>query len=163
MAFTRRYTDDQREAIYRLIHEDGKSPAEAVALAAEGVYGLEPFAMPVNSARPIARRIKLRREGGPTKLEDLPLPEAVELFVRRALSVLDRDLCSQEEEFLETGDIDLERLRRSIRCQAELADLIKVARAKGLMPPERNGAGEQSSSEFLKRLLATHSEGASQK
>ncbi len=29
---------DQREAIYRLTHEEGKSAPEAVALAAEGVY-----------------------------------------------------------------------------------------------------------------------------
>jgi hypothetical protein len=160
MAFKQRYTDEQREAMYRLIHEDGHRPAEAVALAAEGVYGLEPFSMPVSSARPIARRIKLRREGGPRKLADRPLAEAVEVFLRRSLSLLDRDLSRQEEE-LDAG-IDLERLRWTIRCQAELASLTKVARAKGLLPPEDNGAVEDGPSELLKRLQAAHSEEASQ-
>ena len=56
------YSLEQRVAICRLIYEDRRTAPEAVALAAEGVYGLEPFAMPATSAREIARRVKARAE-----------------------------------------------------------------------------------------------------
>ena len=161
MAFNQRYTEEQREAIYRLIHEDGKSPAEAVALAARGVYDLEPFSMPVSSALPIARRIKLKREGGRTKLADRPPGEVLDSFCRRSLALLEKEMPKHERD-VRAGCLDTDGLRWTLRCTTELAGLVKMATAKGLLPANGNGASaEQSSSEFLERLQAAHAEGAS--
>jgi hypothetical protein len=161
MAFTQRYTEEQREAIYRLIHEDGKTPGEAVAVAAHGVYGLEPFSMPVSSARPIARRIKLKREGRPTKLADRPLDEVLDNFCRRSLTVLDREM-SKHEQDVRAGCLDTDGLRWTLRRITELAGIVKTATAKGLLPANGNGMSEQSSSsEFLERLTEAHAGGAS--
>ncbi len=129
--FTPRYTDEEREAIYRLLYEDGKSASEAVALAAQGVYDLPPFDIPRNSVRSIAHRVKLKKEGPAVPLSELPFDEVFDELSRRSLRVMERELGKYEQD-LSAERLDVENFRWFLRAANELAGLLKAGRGKGL-------------------------------
>ena len=113
-----RYTPDQRDAIRRLMDDEGRTAAEAVALAAEGVYGLEPFEMPASSAPQIARRERAKQErielaelerGSP---EERLLATRRWLFERHRAEV--RRFCSERQ----AGDFTLSASAGSCACSA---------------------------------------------
>jgi hypothetical protein len=120
-----RYSPEQREAIYRLIHEEGKTAVEAVALAAQGVYGLEPFDMPASSAPNIAGREQTRQweerlarlDGG--SMADQLLAARLRLIGIHRSSV--RAFSTDVD--LAAGRFDPELLRWLVRCQKEFERL----------------------------------------
>ena len=132
------YTQDQRDAIYRLIHEEGKPAPEAVALAAEGVYGLEPFHMPASSALVIANRVRasrheqrLARLANGTDVEQLlaariRLHEIHRDAVRRFCATADRG----------EGQFDWQQFRWLVRTQKALEDLHRSEFAGGSVEGE---------------------------
>ena len=152
--FERKYTDAQRQAVYRLVYEDGLSAPDAVAQAGHGVYGLEPFEMPATTAREYARRIKRQREG----LELTPLArkdpsEALKLLARRSIALLDREFESLEKASRK-GNIDLDRLVKASRVRRELEGSVKH---RPLEKPVDDEADKSASAEVA-RIIRRHRE-----
>ena len=132
----RKYTPEQREAVYRLLHEEHKTAPEAVALAADGVYGLEPFHIPAASVRTIARRVKLRRDRlSDAELVRMPPQQAIASLSQRLIVLFDGELRGLERD-AQRGAFEPERLRWLLRCHKELRGVVKDgALATGLSDP----------------------------
>jgi hypothetical protein len=121
------YTEDQREAIRKLMHEEGKTAAEALALAAQGVYGLEPFEMPASSAPKIARRAWAKCER--RRLARLSRGDSTQrLLAQRArLYALHRERVDEFSSAVERGEFDGERFQSLIRAQLDPEKLERLA------------------------------------
>ena len=152
------YSPEQRNAIYRLIHEEGKSAPEAVALAAEGVHDLEPFHMPATSAREIARRVRAQRED--SRIARLANGTDAErlLAARIRLHEIHRDAVRR---FCATagrgeGQFDWQQFRWLVRTQKALEDLHRSEFAGGSVEGEDDRDEASAFLADLARKLEEH-------
>lgn len=117
MAAPRKYTDQQREAIRRLVQEEGHSYAKAAELCANGVYDLEPFAP---SKATIAEIINGSEK--PSKIAALQLDVAFDQLARGAMSLIETEI----ERLKNTeGALDTDAMLKMARSLRELQPLAK--------------------------------------
>lgn len=148
-----KYTDEQRDAIVRLIVDDGKTAQAAVDLAAAGkLPDLDPFEMPEPTARHLAGRA--RRRAVSTELAELDAehPGAAEEIRTRFLAILSREVDEIEEQ-QDAGELDLERVRQVLRALHELQRTFRDLRAT--QPPQAKTA-DAPESELMERLVTQH-------
>ena len=145
-AFAPKYTDEQREAVYRLIHEEGLTAAQAVRKTASGVYGLEPFEMPRSSAAVIARRIKRSRERKALAEGDLNV--AMETLARRSVDLALGEL-GRVQKRIEAGEVGPNEMRAWLRCQRELYGVVNLVQKA---PPRALTEPADEDGDFLDQL-----------
>lgn len=123
MAVPPKYSPEQKATVVALINVDGLSAADAVDRAAQGIGELEPFVMPVESARREAGRDRRARrladrEGRWLRIaEESPDQGAVEI-----LSVC-LDLLAEQAEYLNSQPpekLDLAALGQVVKWTTEV-------------------------------------------
>ncbi|MGH2973887.1 MAG: hypothetical protein ACRDLL_03335 [Solirubrobacterales bacterium] len=157
MAAPRKYSDAQRQAMYRL-YEVGKSPGEIASLCKQGMAGVAPFQIPRRTAHEILTRMADEAEQKlPTSVAEAESAEAVERHPVRIATVVDREISrldqKQAKGGLRVGDLDL---------LAKLADLSfalhkrlsKRPAAAGRTGATRQVAGERREPEGAIEKLA---------
>ena len=104
---------------------------EAVAAAAQGVYGLEPFEMPANSASHIVRRLRRKRARIEVAELERGFPEELLLACRRWLSEHHRTefrrFCGERPD----GAFEAEHFRWLVRMQRDAASRARTSAASG--------------------------------
>ena len=145
-SFAPKYTDEQREAIDRLIAQEGLTAAQAVRKAAEGVYGLEPFEMPRSTAAVISKRLKRSRERKALAHGDVNV--AMETLARRSVELTVRELRRLEKR-IEAGEVRPNEMRAWLRCQRELYGVVNLIQKA---PPRASTESEDEEADFLDQL-----------
>jgi hypothetical protein len=136
--FTRRFTEEQRRAIYEL-KQEGKSGSEVSKLCARGVKGLEPFELTRDSANRIGRE-----EGGRqlSPLAQGDLGEAVITLTRRLIQIVERWIAKSQRR-----DVSPMEFRRMANTLTTLHAIASKQPGK----PATNGNGKLEPG-FLERL-----------
>lgn len=130
-AFAPVYSDEQREAIATAYEDRKIRPAKRVCeLAAAGDLEhrgakLDPFTVPENTVRDLARDLRKRRTGERTsQLAALEPRDAIEALRRRLVNAADAMLDDLEQKVKkDAGTADPERLRQITRAVREAAAL----------------------------------------
>jgi hypothetical protein len=127
-AFTRIYTDSQRDAMAHAFEDRRIRPAKRVVeLAARGELEwegtrLEPFTTNADTVRDLARELRKRRAGEVTsELANREPRDAIEVLRRRLINAADEMLKVQER--IPAKARDPEQLRQIGRCVREFAAL----------------------------------------
>jgi hypothetical protein len=126
-AFSKVYTDAQRDALGEAVVDRGLRPAQVVELARNGELKhagerLAPFPANVNSVRDYARKLKARRAGRTSSgLDDQAPRDAVETLRRRLINAAEQEIAAEERK--PRGKRSLERLRQCARLLREAAAL----------------------------------------
>jgi hypothetical protein len=122
MAAPRKYTDEQRAALCRLINDDGLSVPAAVERLAAGIDGLAPLTISCDYARQLAREDRAAR--GIAKLEEQPLGDAIDTLARRTLIVVSGEIARLQAQ---DGPLDGDQILKLARTIKELHPLAKNA------------------------------------
>jgi hypothetical protein len=126
-AFSKVYTDAQRDALAEAVVDRGLRPAQVVELAAAGELRhagerLAAFPANVNSVRDYARKLKARRAGRTSSgLDDQAPRDAIETLRRRLVNAAEQEIAAEERK--PRGKRSLERLRQCARLLREAAAL----------------------------------------
>jgi hypothetical protein len=146
-AFSKVYTDAQRDALGEAVVDRGLRPAQVVELARNGELKhagerLAPFPANVNSVRDYARKLKQRRAGRTSSgLDDQAPRDAVETLRRRLINAAEQEIAAEERK--PRGKRSLERLRQCARLLREAAALPGPDDPRPPQPGQRKpGTGE---------------------
>ncbi len=142
-----RYTDEQRAAVSRAIVQGGMTAEQAVAAAAKGELGIDPFDMPASTARGIAGRARMEASA----VGEAASPEAAAIY-ERGWAILECRIAALEEDPESADMVELQRIARTARELNKLGAAIRP-------PPHEPQPDEEPSdaeSEFTRQLLAHH-------
>jgi hypothetical protein len=143
--FERRYTEAQREAIYKLKRR-GKTGSQIARACAQGTHGLEGFEVGRDIANRIARQERAQREPSPLAQGDLP--EAMRIVVQRAITIAEAWF---EKQRYARGKMDTMGFRR---MSASLIDLQKLL---AQLPPDAPSANGHKLTGLVAQLAAAES------
>jgi len=151
--FAVKYSREQKDALLRAILDERQTAREAIAKAAKGQLGdVEPFDMPLSTARDLAKHARHKRAGLKlSPLARLDPAEGVQKLAQRCLSLCEQDLERMERKS-RTVTPDQEHLRSVARTLREIA---AFAANKPIPPRVEGGAmrdGRKKSEET--RLVA---------
>jgi hypothetical protein len=164
LAAPRKYSDAQREAIYRL-HEQGLSSAAIARRCDEGLASVEPFAIATRTIRDITRAMDLERgHRAPRTVADASAENAIVGYGERALAICEAELDRLQRKQHRGNGLtrdDLSRLREVLRIRSDLDQVQESGRAPSLRRPrgERRRADRTKGPTLLARLASP--EGAS--
>ena len=128
MAAPRRYSQEQREALYDLYTQQGKQPAEIARMCANGEAGVPAFEIPRRSVHAIVTRMA-RQRSRPVKPNPERAPET------RLRSLIDREI--ERQEALATRD------GADPRTLIDLAKALRILNSKSPRQGTVNGASER--------------------
>lgn len=138
MAGAQKFTPEQREALAGLVLDHGLSVHEAVARAAHGIEGVEPFEMLMSTAYDVIAQERQRHE------------EALDRFVEHSYELLDRELTELEDQQRRGEGLDCVRLGRLARAATHVG---RAARYRAAAKP---AADERKPSALVPRLTEAH-------
>ncbi len=121
MAATRKYTDEQRDALCRLVNDTGISVPKAVQALAAGHEELPPMQISEDYARQLAREDRIARG---INVKDLPLTEAMDTIARQALELANRELARLHGT---NGALDADHFLKIARSLRELQPLAQAS------------------------------------
>lgn len=140
MAAPRKYTDEQREAIFRL-HEADMSSTEIAEACADGRTGLAPFEISPRTVRDIIGKMEQEAQRKlPATVLDLEHGEAMERFPARAARILDAELDRLQEKQSKSGltERDVDRIPRLVTSSAKVE---RALQERGKRRARSRGAG----------------------
>jgi hypothetical protein len=129
MAAPRKYSDQQRAAMYRL-YERGYEPAEITRRCAEGMASVASFEVPRRTCHAIVTAMaRERAEVVPIRLDEADDREAIDRFPARVATILDDEMARLEARQRNGNPLsanDLERLHKATAVHDRL--LTSIAR-----------------------------------
>lgn len=142
MAAPRRYSDAQRQAMFRLF-EAGRSPTEVAAMCAEGTAGVEAFTIPRRTAHDIVTALAARAERDlPTTIAEAGCGEAVERYPERIARIIDLEIARLEKR-QKTKGLGVDDYTR-LRAASDLSfDLHKRLAKRPVQSSRRPGAAQK--------------------
>ena len=143
MPAPRKYTDTQRQAIFRL-HEGGLSSSEIAEACAEGRTGLARFDISPRTVRDIIGKMEEEAHRQlPATVLDLEHGEAMERYPARAARILDQELDRLSRKQAKTGltEKEIEMIPRLVASSAKVE---KALRDRGKQRRAPQGAGKGS-------------------
>lgn len=136
MAAKRKYTDPQRQAIWRL-HEAGNSATEIERLCKEGLASVEAFSIPRRSVSQILGEMEAEaNQRAPKSVTDPELAAAVNGFPERISRIVDAELARLETKAAKGTGLsidDLDRLKKASTLSTTLAKQISQVRKRKVL------------------------------
>jgi hypothetical protein len=124
--YANKYSDAERQAIVRLIVDEGYQAKDAVGLAAEGIDGLEPFHMPPSTAGGLAARERHRRDRRALIQRERAEPGYADRLAHKVIDIVEREVHPLWEESqrqpLDGHEID--RIIRALRVCIQMRRLL---------------------------------------
>jgi hypothetical protein len=126
MNLTRKYSDEQRDAVAAAANTPGLTARRVRALAGAGELrtsegrGLEPFEIPENSIRHYARKARLRPTAEPADAATPTSGDEVRALRRRLLKVANAEMSKLERRSKADAHITGEEIRQMARALAEI-------------------------------------------
>lgn len=155
MAFDRKYSDEQRDAVWRAWREDDLSTTEISRRAKNGTLRggegeLEAFSLPERTARDlISRRLMREVKQGVGSAGEEPL----HLIVGRLITVADAEatrlVTSQQK-----GELDAKEFREFVRSISDLMELHKRGNLRGQEESPTGDDEEATVGGFAGKLMA---------
>ena len=147
MAAPRKYSDAQRQAMYRLF-EAGKSPTEIASLCEKGIAGARGFTIPRRTVQEIVTAMAAEAEREvPTTIHEAESAEAVERFPMRITRIVDAEIdrlnTKQKQRGLTCEDYD--RLEKAASLSFTLHKRLNARRPQ--TPRGRNGGRQPARSQ----------------
>jgi len=135
--YANKYSDAQRQAIVRLIVDEGYQAREAVELAAEGIGGLEPFDMPPSTAGGLAANERHRRNRRAVIERERTEPGYADRLAHKVIDIVEREVHplweKSQKQALDRHEMD--RIIRALHACVELRKLLASV-------PRNNGEAE---------------------
>lgn len=149
--FERRYTDEQRQAVWEL-KQQGLSGSQIANQCALGVKGLEPFEISRDVANRIAREERELHE--PSLLAQSDPQEALRVLVKGMIDVAERWFTRQRRRRRDLDTMEFKRMAGS---------LVQLRKLLADMPPEEAaGNGHKpAKSSFIEKLATDGDTGSS--
>lgn len=117
MAAPRKYSDEYRDAIHRLVNENGETAADVARKIAAGLDDLPPADIPQSTVAELARKA---RGHIPSRVQDLGKAEALDALSRRALGLTDRQIARYEQ----ASDVDPDDILTLFKALKEAQSLV---------------------------------------
>lgn len=158
MAAPRKYSDAQRQAMFRLF-EAGKSPTEIAEMCEKGTAGVSAFRIPRRTVQEIVTAMAAELEQRmPTSIGELESAETVERFPERIARIVDREIDRLEKRQKKQGlgVDDYTKLRRASDLSFDLHKRLAKRTAQPTRPPgaTRRGGGAGAPQESAIERLA---------